>query len=326
MADHEIVLLMGPPSASKRSRAQVLVDASYTRIVLGKRGERDGDLPTRLRRAIRDGQRRIVVEHTVPARRNRTWIIDLARKNDLPVRAELIEARIEQVMTEACHHLIDQHGRLLEPEELQADDTLPSPSRVEAWFADFERPSLGEGLVHIDTTQAAPIPPNLGKPGLLLDLDGTIRRSRGRAPFPRTADDVVLLPARTARLRPFVEAGVVLAGVSNQGGVGLGQVSQQGMREALARTVELLGLPFDARACPHDPRAGCWCRKPRPGLGVVQMRYHALDPARTWVIGDRAPDRGLADSLGLPFVFAKDFFAAEGAPVEALLNGRPPTP
>ena len=57
---------------------------------------------------------------------------------------------------------------------------------------------------------------------------------------------------------------------------------------------ELLGLPLDVLYCPHG--AGppvCWCRKPLPGLGVVFIQRHALDPARCVYVGAGAAGSGL---------------------------------
>ncbi|MFK7929181.1 MAG: HAD-IIIA family hydrolase [Myxococcota bacterium] len=319
----EVVLLLGPPSDAKRHHAKQLEEQGYRSVTLGARGERNGDLPSRLRKALQEKARRILVNHTLPARRNRAWIIDLCRKNDLPARAVVVRIELEQAQRDACHNMIDRFGRLLEPSEFAVDDTLPSPARLAACFDDHEPPSTGEGFHRIDEVHASPrlVDAHGTKPGLLLDLDGTIRRSKGRAPFPEKADDVALMPNRKERLQAFVDAGVVLVGVSNQGGVGLGQVTQQNMHAALDRTVKLLGLPFDARACPHDPRAGCWCRKPRPGLAISLMREHDLDPRRSWMIGDRHPDVGLAKSLGIPYFDEKVFFSDDGPAPQALLDG-----
>jgi hypothetical protein len=48
-----------------------------------------------------------------------------------------------------------------------------------------------------------------------------------------------------------------------------------------------------------------------PGLGVVLIERHRLDPARCVYVGSDAGDRSLARKLGMPFRDAFEFFAAK---------------
>jgi D-glycero-D-manno-heptose 1,7-bisphosphate phosphatase len=57
--------------------------------------------------------------------------------------------------------------------------------------------------------------------------------------------------------------------------------------------------------CPHHPRIGddryrksCECRKPKPGMLAAAAREHAIDIARSYVIGDKASDINLATNAG----------------------------
>jgi histidinol phosphatase-like enzyme len=73
-----------------------------------------------------------------------------------------------------------------------------------------------------------------------------------------------------------------------------------------------LGLAMDVEYCPHG--AGppqCWCRKPLPGLGVLLIHRHQLDPAKCIYVGDGPQDAGYAQKLGLPYRSAAEFFAGE---------------
>jgi histidinol-phosphate phosphatase family protein len=120
------------------------------------------------------------------------------------------------------------------------------------------------------------------------------------------------MPGRAERLKAFVAHGVRLGAVTNQAGVAMGQLTRADMEAGLARTAELLGVPIDARACIHAPDAGCWCRKPQPGLLLMLIRDLDLDPGRTWFVGDRDSDRLAAEAAGLRFVHADVFFSDEG--------------
>ena len=55
---------------------------------------------------------------------------------------------------------------------------------------------------------------------------------------------------------------------------------------SFARTRELLGVPIEVLYCPHGGGPPvCWCRKPLPGLGVVFIQLHQLDPAQCVYVG-----------------------------------------
>jgi histidinol phosphatase-like enzyme len=61
--------------------------------------------------------------------------------------------------------------------------------------------------------------------------------------------------------------------------------------------------------CPHG--AGppvCWCRKPLPGLAVLAIGRHRLDPRRCLFVGDGPQDRGFARRLGFDHRTAAEFF------------------
>ena len=77
----------------------------------------------------------------------------------------------------------------------------------------------------------------------------------------------------------------------------------------LARMKELLRLEIEVEYCPHGggpPQ--CWCRKPLPGLGVLLIHRHGLDPAQCIYVGDGPQDAGYAERLGFYFRPAREFF------------------
>jgi histidinol phosphatase-like enzyme len=64
----------------------------------------------------------------------------------------------------------------------------------------------------------------------------------------------------------------------------------------------LAGLPIEVEYCPHaagPPR--CWCRKPLPGLGVLMIQRHRLDPSQCVYVGAGAADPGFARKLGFSY-------------------------
>src|SRR5439155_11509676 len=109
--------------------------------------------------------------------------------------------------------------------------------------------------------------PSVTRAAVLLDRDGTLIEDAG---YPRDPQRVRLLPGAAGALRALRAAGLALAVVSNQSGVGRGLVRPE---EALAvhhRAEEALAAGgvrlAGAHYCPHAPQDGCACRKPSPGL------------------------------------------------------------
>jgi len=122
---------------------------------------------------------------------------------------------------------------------------------------------------------------------VLLDLDGTLVRE---VPYNRDPDAVEPMPYAREALDLLRDAGIQLAVVANQSGIGRGLLTEPEAAAVNARVEELLG-PFDAWAlCPHGPLDGCICRKPRPGLVHEAARLLGLRPEDCVVAGDVVGD------------------------------------
>ena len=137
--------------------------------------------------------------------------------------------------------------------------------------------------------------------GLLLDVDGTLRRTFSGDVYPSHPDDIRVLPNRTETLRRWLAADYRLFFVSNQSGVAAGKVSHDAVQSCFLKTQQLLDVPIEEIVyCPHPAHpVGCFCRKPMPGLGVYLMERHKLDPQHLVMVGDRQPDVDFAAGLGI---------------------------
>jgi D-glycero-D-manno-heptose 1,7-bisphosphate phosphatase len=141
---------------------------------------------------------------------------------------------------------------------------------------------------------------------VFLDRDGTMIEERGYldrldlvSPFPYTADAI-------RRLR---SAGYRIVVVTNQAGVARG-LFDEAFVCATHRHLDGLLAPEGAAPdayyyCPHHPegvveayRAVCRCRKPSPGLIERAAGDWAIDVGRSFVIGDKWLDVGLANQAG----------------------------
>jgi imidazoleglycerol-phosphate dehydratase / histidinol-phosphatase len=137
---------------------------------------------------------------------------------------------------------------------------------------------------------------------LFIDRDGTLIEE----PDDKQVDSLAKL--RLARgvipaLLDLKSAGYRFVLVSNQDGLGTPAFPEPNFREPqefLREVFASQGVEFDAEFfCPHFPSDDCTCRKPKTGLLTDFMSGRRIDPARSYVIGDRQTDLDLARNLGI---------------------------
>jgi len=315
----EIVLVMGSPASGKTSSVAPYVANGYTRLNRDEIGGTLAGLLPRMREHLQRGQTRFVLDNTYADRASREGVLKLGAEHGIPVRAIHIDIEQRDALVNACGRMIERHGRLLSPTEMsresKRDPNMFPPHAIYRYFQRAEPPSSAEGFASITTIpfERRPDPAATGR-ALLLDLDGTVRETRGGPPFPLRPEDVHLMPRRKAILKRYVADGWRLLGVTNQAGVALGQLTEEQVRACCDRTAELLGVPIDIAYCPHPAGAvRCWCRKPMPGAGVAFLRTYDLDPGQCVMVGDRESDRAFAANLGVRFEWAEAFFAADAS-------------
>jgi len=137
------------------------------------------------------------------------------------------------------------------------------------------------------------------RPWVFLDRDGTLIEDREYA---HALADYAPLPGAYEAVRELRAAGFGAAVVTNQSGIGRGLFSEADFARFQAHLLADFaahGAALDASYhCPHRPDEGCDCRKPRAGLLLRAAREHAIDLARSWVIGDKESDVALALGAG----------------------------
>ena len=135
-------------------------------------------------------------------------------------------------------------------------------------------------------------------------------------------DDLRWFPWTTEAIRLLNRAGFVVCVTTNQGGIGLGFFTEAFVAELHGRMTETLetgGAHVDGWFyCPHHPsaivetlRVDCDCRKPRPGMINQAVARLGIDPARSFVIGDKVIDVGLATSAGARVILVKTGYGEE---------------
>jgi len=141
---------------------------------------------------------------------------------------------------------------------------------------------------------------------VFLDRDGVLLYDIG---YLARLEDLRWHSCAIEAVRSLNRAGFLVFVATNQGGIGLGLYSERFVRathDAMAKSLEAGGAHVDAWFfCPHHPRATiedlritCDCRKPEPGMVRAAQSTHAIDLTRSFVVGDKATDMGLAQRVG----------------------------
>jgi len=150
-------------------------------------------------------------------------------------------------------------------------------------------------------------------PAVFVDRDGTLIHDVG---YLSRMEDLRWFPWSIDAIRLLNRAGFLVCVTTNQGGIGLGFYGVdfvQRVHAAMAATVEASGGRIDGfYFCPHHPvatvealRVECDCRKPRPGMIRQATAQFPIDLPRSFVIGDKVADVGLAASVGARGILVK---------------------
>jgi len=160
-----------------------------------------------------------------------------------------------------------------------------------------------------------------GRPALFVDLDNTVRETITGRVHPCWPEDQVLLPGVKERLADYQARGYAVVGVTNQGGVAFGTLSEADVRAINRRLEEELapGLFDLILYCPHHPYGylrpyakDAPCRKPSPGMAHEARDRLGLDLGASLMVGDMEVDRLFAENAGIPtFHWAHEFFRAD---------------
>jgi len=130
---------------------------------------------------------------------------------------------------------------------------------------------------------------------VLFDRDETIVID---VPFNGDPEKVEPVPNARELLDRLRAAGLPLAVVSNQSGIGRGLITQEQADAVNRRVEELLGPFAGFFVCPHAPEDACDCRKPKPKLILDAARAIGVDPRCCVVVGDRESDVDAARNAG----------------------------
>jgi D-glycero-D-manno-heptose 1,7-bisphosphate phosphatase len=148
---------------------------------------------------------------------------------------------------------------------------------------------------------------------VFLDRDGTLIEEVG---YLDRVDRVSLYPWSIDAVRALNRAGLRIVLITNQSGVARGFFSEavvEDVHRHIAALLETGGARIDAYYyCPHHPDGkvsryaqACECRKPGRGLVDRAVGELRIDPARSFVVGDRWLDIALARAVSAKGVLVR---------------------
>jgi len=143
---------------------------------------------------------------------------------------------------------------------------------------------------------------------VFLDRDGTLIYERPGVYISRTSQ-LRLYKSTPEALRILSKLGFKLFIVSNQSGIGRGYFGKETVEELNAYLRGLLkksGVLLDGiYYCPHAPEKHCRCRKPETLLGEQIIKEHGVDPAASFMIGDKRADVEFGRRLGMKTILVR---------------------
>lgn len=307
-ASGEVVLVMGMPGAGKSTLARELSGRGYARLNRDERGGSLGNLVAALDTGLAAGQREWVLDNTYPSRRARNEVIECAWRHGVPVRCVWLTTSVAEAQINAVVRLIEVHGRLPAPDEIRQrgrkDARYFGPDAQFRYEHALEPPTLDEGFSGLEErafTRVATV--NATRRAVLIDRDVSGDLAAG-APATDGRGEV---------LRRYHADGWLLFAHAWRPQVAQGLVAADAVRAELAALGAALGVEVHTAYCPHEGGPPiCWCRKPIPGLILEFAMRNGVALDRSVAVGKSPADRTMAQRLGVRFIGAEEFFAAEG--------------
>lgn len=146
----------------------------------------------------------------------------------------------------------------------------------------------------------------MGNIAVFLDRDGTVNEE---VDFLTSPDDLHLIPRAAEAISQANSLGLKVFILTNQSGVARGLLTEDDLtrvHDALLGELARQNARIDRiYYCPHHPTEGngaysrdCECRKPKTGMILRAAEEFGIDIPKSFVIGDRTVDVGMARNAG----------------------------
>lgn len=146
------------------------------------------------------------------------------------------------------------------------------------------------------------------KKAVFLDRDGVINEVlTDRVKFVNRPDQLYFLPGVPEAIRQLNKVFDYVFVVTNQGGVGLGFMKETQLHAIHAHMIDELqkvdAIIEEVVYCPHKPKAGCACRKPKGKLIEDLAKKYDVELSSSYMVGDTDTDIIAGKKAGTKTVF-----------------------
>lgn len=139
---------------------------------------------------------------------------------------------------------------------------------------------------------------------VFLDRDGVLNADDQYYTY--RLEDVVVLEGVAKALKKLKEAGYLLIVITNQAGIGKGQYGPAEVRAVHQKIQEETGhLLDDLYFSPHHPDYSSHSLRRKPDSLMIEraMAKYDIDPAQSWMIGDKISDVAAGRKVGAKTIF-----------------------
>jgi histidinol phosphatase-like enzyme len=263
---------------------------------------------------VASGTTQFVADNTYVTRHSRAPLLNAAAGLGLRVRGLWLTTSLEDAQTNAVWRMVSRYGRLLLPDEIRQlsrqDPGVFPPGVLFRYQRELEPPEASEGfdeIEHLPFTRHTG--PTWTTRAVIVWADGVLRRSRAGHRTPLSVDDLEVPAEAGTVLRRFADEGRTIVALGWRPEIADGAMIADTAAQIDAHMAERLNVRVETYDCPHPVGPPvCWCRKPLPGLCVLCVFRHRLDPGRSVYVGAGSQDPGFARRCGFSYVAAEEFF------------------
>ena len=136
---------------------------------------------------------------------------------------------------------------------------------------------------------------------IILDRDGVINEDSDE--YIKSPDEWIPIPGSIDAIARLNHAGYSVAIASNQSGIARGYFTLETLAAISVKMCTQLsqhGGRIDAMIfCPHGPKDGCDCRKPKPGMLIEIGNRFKTSLSKVYFVGDNINDLKAARAAGV---------------------------
>jgi D-glycero-D-manno-heptose 1,7-bisphosphate phosphatase len=138
---------------------------------------------------------------------------------------------------------------------------------------------------------------NIKLPAVFIDRDGTLIEEVN---FLHKVEELRFFEFTDQAIKLLKNRGFLVIIITNQSGIGRNIFTEAAMHEIHEKIQADLTIKLDAfYFCPHEPGAGCICRKPNLGMIENALKDFEIDMEQSWMIGDKAIDVQVGQNAGI---------------------------